>query len=85
MTTNVPAERLRNRIREDHGEHEDCKFRHDLDEALIRERELTLLRYAPVMADHPLWVEENCCNMVGCGDENYWDHLEGIIAKEPAV
>lgn len=35
----------------------------------------TLERFAPIMAEHPMWVEERVCNRPGCGDEDYFDHI----------
>jgi hypothetical protein len=40
-----------------------------------------LERYAPIMADHPMWVERRCCNAPGCGDEDYFAHILEIAER----
>lgn len=45
-----------------------------------RSLEATVLeRFAPIMADHPMWVERRVCNAPGCGDEDYFDHVRAIL------
>ena len=75
---NIAAERLRNRIRQDHGDHDDCKFLDDLEAALAEARRITVEEYAPIISEHPWWEAQNCCNRPGCGDEDYFEHVRRI-------
>lgn len=40
-------------------------------------------RFAPIMADHPIWVERRVCNTPGCGNEDYFDHILREMGEEP--
>lgn len=51
------------------------KYRDQLDAALAFEVE----RHAPIMADHPMWVERRICNSPGCGDEDYFEHVAALL------
>lgn len=74
---NEAAERLREAM-----EQRSFYYRNELDAALATERRLTVERYAPVISDHPMWIERRVCNTPGCDGTEYFAHIDSILDEE---